>query len=59
MMSRRELGRQSERVKAWQDEVARQAKDNDLDVVRLSLDQVKFDVALIEWVAERRLRRRK
>jgi hypothetical protein len=53
------LSRQSERVKAWQDEVARQAKDNDLDVVRLSLDQVKFDVALVEWVAERRLRRRK
>jgi len=59
MMSRRELGKQSERVKAWQDEVARQAKDNDLDVVRLSLDQVKFDVALVEWVAERRLRKRK
>jgi uncharacterized protein (DUF58 family) len=59
MMSRRELSRQSERVRAWQDEVARQAKDNDLDVVRLSLDQVKFDVALVEWVAERRLRRRK
>ncbi len=59
MMSRRELSRQSERVKAWQDEIARQAKDNDLDVVRLSVDQVKFDVALIEWVAERRLRRRK
>lgn len=59
MMSRRELSRQSERVRAWQDEVARQAKDNDLDVVRLSVDQVKFDIALIEWVAERRLRRRK
>jgi len=59
MMSRRELSKQSERVKAWQDEIARQAKDNDLDVVRLSLNQVKFDVALIEWVAERRLRRRK
>jgi uncharacterized protein (DUF58 family) len=59
MMSRRELARQSERVGAWQDEIARQAKDNDLDVVRLSLDQVKFDVALVEWVAERRLRRRK
>jgi len=59
MMSRRELGKQSERVKAWQDEIARQAKDNDLDVVRLAVDQVKFDVALIEWVAERRLRRRK
>ncbi len=59
MMSRRELSRQSERVRAWQDEIGRQAKDLDLDVVRLSLDQVKFDVALVEWVAERRLRRRK
>lgn len=59
MMSRRELGRQSERVRAWQDDIARQAKDLDLDVVRLTLDQVKFDVALVEWVAERRLRRRK
>jgi uncharacterized protein (DUF58 family) len=59
MMSRRELSRQSERVRAWQDEVARQAKDQNLDVVRLSLDQVKFDVALVEWVAERRLRRKR
>jgi uncharacterized protein (DUF58 family) len=59
MMSRRELARQSARVRAWQDEIARQAKENDLDVIRLSVDQVKFDVALIEWVAERRLRRRK
>jgi uncharacterized protein (DUF58 family) len=59
MMSRRELSRQSERVRAWQDDVARQAKDHDLDVVRLSLDQTQFDVALVEWVAERRLRRRK
>jgi uncharacterized protein (DUF58 family) len=59
MMSRRELARQSEKVRAWQDEITRQAKDNDLDVVRLSLDQVQFDIALVEWVAERRLRRRK
>lgn len=59
MLSRRELSRQSERVKAWQNEVARLAKDNDLDVVRLSVDQVKFDVSLVEWVSERRLRRRK
>jgi len=59
MMSRRELSKQSERVRAWQNEIASQAKDNDLDVVRLSLDQVKFDVALVEWVAERRLRRKK
>jgi uncharacterized protein (DUF58 family) len=59
MMSRGELSRQSERIRAWQDEVTRQAKQVDLDVIRLGIDQVKFDVALIEWVAERRLRRRK
>ncbi len=59
MMSRRELGRQGERIRAWQDDVAAKAKSFDLDVVRLGLDQVKFDVALIEWVAERRLRRKK
>ena len=59
MMSRRELGRQSERVRAWQDDVSQQAKNLDLDVVRLPLDQTQFDVSLIEWVAERRLRRRK
>ncbi len=59
MMSRRELSRQSEKVRAWQDEITRQARDNDLDVVRLTLDQTQFDIALVEWVAERRLRRRK
>ena len=59
MLSRKELGRQGDRIRAWQDEVERKAKAVDLDVVRLSLDQVKFDVALIEWVAERRLRRKK
>ncbi len=59
MMSRGELSRQSERIRAWQDDVSQQAKQLDLDVIRLGLDQVKFDVALIEWVAERRLRRRK
>ena len=59
MMSRGELSRQSERVRAWQDDVTRQAKQVDLDVIRLGIDQVKFDVALVEWVAERRLRRRK
>lgn len=59
MMSRRELGRQADTVRAYQDEVARQAKSRDMDVVRLAADQVKFDVSLVEWVAERRLRRRK
>jgi uncharacterized protein (DUF58 family) len=59
MMSRRELGKQAGKIRAWQDAVAAKAKAHDLDVVRLSTDQVKFDVALVEWVAERRLRRRK
>jgi len=29
-----------------------------LDAVRLEADPAKFDVALLEWVSERRLRRR-
>lgn len=58
VMSRREVGRLAERTRAWQDEVARQARNAGLDVLRVGLDQTKFDVALLEWVAERRLRRR-
>ena len=53
MMSRRELSRQSDRVRAWQDDIARQAKEQDLDVVRLSVDQVQFDVALVGMGAAR------
>jgi len=59
VLSRHALGALARRTRSWQDEIARQAKENDLDVIRLSVDQVKFDVALIEWVAERRLRRKK
>jgi uncharacterized protein (DUF58 family) len=58
LMSRRELARLGARVTAWQDEVARQAKLAGLDVLRLHIDPTKFDIALIEWVAERRLRRK-
>jgi L-ribulose-5-phosphate 3-epimerase UlaE len=46
------------RVREWQDEVEKQAKQNGFDVLRLSHDQDQFDIALLEWVAERRLRRR-
>jgi uncharacterized protein (DUF58 family) len=59
MMSRRELRGQADRIRLWQDHVAQKAKSSDLDVVRLGIDQVKFDIALVEWVAERRLRRRR
>ena len=33
------------------------AKDLDLDVVQIGLDQTKADIALSEFVAERRLRK--
>lgn len=58
VMSRRDVSRLAARTREWQDEVARQAKEAGLDVLRLGLDQTKFDVSLLEWVAERRLRRR-
>ena len=59
MMSRRELPPWPGACRGWQDDVARQGQAAELDVVRLGSDQVKFDIALLEWVAERRLRRRK
>ena len=58
LMSRAELGRLGARVTAWQDDVARTAKLAGLDVLRLGIDPTQFDIALIEWVAERRLRRK-
>jgi uncharacterized protein (DUF58 family) len=58
MLSRREARRLQPRVQAWQDEVARMARAADLDVLRLGSDQTKFDIALLEWVQERRLRRK-
>jgi uncharacterized protein (DUF58 family) len=58
VMSRRELGAMADRVRDWQDQVARSAKEAGIDAVRLESDPTKFDIALLEWVAERRLRRR-
>jgi hypothetical protein len=45
-------------VRQWQDDVARTAKLAGLDALRLESDPTKFDVTLLEWVAERRLRRK-
>ena len=50
----RQLG---ERVREWQDEVAKAAKDVELDVVRMGIDEVRADIALSEFVSERRLRK--
>jgi uncharacterized protein (DUF58 family) len=58
VMSRRELAQMAPRVREWQDAVEKRAKESGFDVLRLSNDQHQFDVALLEWVAERRLRRR-
>jgi uncharacterized protein (DUF58 family) len=58
VMSRRELMTMAGRVREWQDQVAQTAKRAGLDALRLEGDPTKFDVALLEWVAERRLRRR-
>jgi uncharacterized protein (DUF58 family) len=57
VLSRREVGRLAQRTSAWQDEVARMAKDADLDVVRVGLDRWEMETALVEFAAERRLRK--
>jgi uncharacterized protein (DUF58 family) len=58
VMSRRELRQMASRVNEWQETVARTARQAGLDALRLTADQTKFDIALLEWVAERRLRKR-
>ena len=58
VMSRREARRMAARVRDWQDVVAGTARRSGLDVVRLGTDQTQFDLALAEFVIERRLRRK-
>jgi len=50
----RDLGAQAKR---WQDDVKKMAKDRGLDVVSIGLDQAAGDIALSEFVVERRLRK--
>jgi uncharacterized protein (DUF58 family) len=59
IMSRADARRLAARVREWQDEVARLARQADLDVLRLGADQAQFDIALMEFVIQRRLRKRK
>ena len=59
VMSRRELGAMADGVRRWQASVALTARKAGLDAIPLVSDPIKFDVALLEWVAERRLRRGK
>ena len=57
VMSRGALRGLSARTRTWQDEVARMAKDNDLDVLRIGVDELQTTIALSEFIAERRLRK--
>jgi uncharacterized protein (DUF58 family) len=59
VMSRSDLRRAAERVREWQDTVVQIARANDLDVVRLTTNPRQFDLALTEFVVERRLRKKK
>ncbi len=54
-MARTDLRKMAGRVRSWQDEIARTAKGLGLDVLRLEFDQTKADIALLEFVSERRL----
>lgn len=59
LMSRRRVRGLADRAREWQDEIEGMAKGLDLDVVRLGLDQQQSDVALMQFVVERRLRKKK
>jgi uncharacterized protein (DUF58 family) len=57
LMSRREVAGLSGRVRAWQDDLERQAIDRGLDVLRLGVDERHSLPALLEFVTVRRLRK--
>jgi uncharacterized protein (DUF58 family) len=58
LLSRAAVTRLASRTQAWQDQVARLAAEQDLDVVRIGPDQDLAAVALAEFIAERRLRKK-
>jgi hypothetical protein len=58
VMSRGELRAMAGKVRDWQQKVADTARLAGIDALRLESDATKFDITLLEWVAERRLRRR-
>ena len=57
VVSRNEATNMSGRIHQWQDDVVAMAGEFDLDVIRLGTDPMKSDLALAEFVAERRLRK--
>ena len=57
VLSRRELRRLADRVASWQDRIEALAREQGLDVVRVGLDRWRMETALVEFTAERRLRK--
>ena len=57
VVSRREFLRLAGRVEEWQERILRLARDADLDIVRVGLDRWEMETTLVEFVAERRLRK--
>ena len=47
----------AKQVRAWQDEVVQIAKDLNIDLVRTGISEINSDLALAEFMAERRLRK--
>ena len=57
IVSRRELRQLVGRIEEWQEHIQRLARDADLDIVRVGLDRWDMETALVNFVAERRLRK--
>ena len=57
ILSRRELQQLVVRIEEWQEHIQRLARDADLDIVRVGLDRWAMETALVNFVAERRLRK--
>jgi len=57
MMGRAAFRQLAARVREWQDGVEREARNLGLDVVRVGPDDAQADIALGEFVSERRLRK--
>jgi uncharacterized protein (DUF58 family) len=58
VMSRSALRNLATRVREWQDDVEKTAKQSGLDVLRLGLDSTETVIRLTEFVMERRLRKK-
>ncbi len=57
VLSRRELRQLAFRIGEWQQEVQRLARDEDLDIVTVGRDRWEMENVLVNFVAERRLRK--